>query len=132
MNKYPVNSVELKIKSKHLAIEPKIIKFEESKIKEKAEFQRSRQRDISKFLSTLESLRTHRRFDVSIEARATYLARGYLRGMHVRSIENKRSKDKEYTFHKYIVPRVTKMINKYGYTSGIVVDINDVTDWVNQ
>ena len=69
-------TVELKIKAKHLALEPQIIRLEEKKLKKRMKYHRS---DDSKSSIQLEwklhSLTNHRKFNVRNEARATHLAR---------------------------------------------------------
>jgi hypothetical protein len=103
--------VELKIKAKHLALEPQIIKLEERKILKRI-------KDIpalnSKLITKYETLRQHRLWDVRNEARATHLARGYIAGKLYSKMEAG-SKDKAGTvhLHLHIVPRILAMVQKY-------------------
>ena len=104
-------SIKLKIKSKHLALEAGVIRFEELKLKRQIEWLKTHQKDEATFRSEWESLNSHRRFDVRNEARATYLARGYIEGRKYETIENN-IKDLG-TFNSYILPRVVSMVIKY-------------------
>ena len=104
-------SIKLKIKSKHLALEAGVIRFEEQKLKRQIEWLKTHQKDEATFRSEWESLNSHRRFDVRNEARATYLARGYIEGRKYETIENN-LKDLG-TFNSYILPRVVSMVIKY-------------------
>ena len=104
-------SIKLKIKSKHLALEAGVIRFEELKLKRQIEWLKTHQKDEATFRSEWESLNSHRRFDVRNEARATYLARGYIEGRKYNTIEHE-IKDLG-TFNSYILPRVVSMVIKY-------------------
>ena len=104
-------SIKLKIKSKHLALEAGVIRFEELKLKRQIEWLKTHQKDEATFRSEWESLNSHRRFDVRNEARATYLARGYIEGRKYNTIEHE-IKDLG-TFKTYILPRVLTMVIKY-------------------
>jgi hypothetical protein len=109
-------SVELKIKSKHLSEEARIIRFEENKIKKHSRHVRSRQGHVTadEVLKTFRSLNHHRRWDVRNENRATFLARAYIAGVPYNQVEQKR-KD-EFKFRHYVIPRVASMVAKYGKT----------------
>lgn len=117
-------SIELKIKSKHLALEPAIIRKEEQKLLKQIKHYRSyHQITINAFycsykehpdLNNLESkysrLVSHRRCDVRNEARATYLARAYLKSMPYKIIEaNTREKLPEPVMNSLV-----RMVIKYG------------------
>ena len=104
-------SIKLKIKSKHLALEAGVIRFEELKLKRQIEWLKTHQKDEATFRCEWESLNSHRRFDVRNEARATYLARGYIEGRKYNTIEHE-IKDLG-TFNSYILPRVVSMVIKY-------------------
>ena len=82
-------SIELKIKSKNLSEESRIIRFEEHKIKKQARWSRERQGSVTadKIMDTWHSLNQHRRYDVRNENRATFLARAYLDSKTYSSIE---------------------------------------------
>ena len=73
-------SIELKIKSKHLAAEARIIKFEERKLKR------------HKRMAEARRLREHRLDKVRPAARSTHLAYGFLRGRAYRTIEDRRTR----------------------------------------
>jgi hypothetical protein len=104
-------SIKLKIKSKHLALEAGVIRFEELKLKRQIEWLKTHQKDEASFRSEWESLNSHRRFEVRNEARATYLARAYIEGRKYKTIEHE-IKDLG-TFNSYILPRVVSMVVKY-------------------
>ena len=93
-------SIELRIKSKHLAEEARIIKFEEARQKKFGNYE------------TLNRLCEHRKIDVRNENRATFLARAYIAGKPYRSCEHKRRPEKEYQF-KRVLRRVLAMVQKY-------------------
>ena len=117
-------SVELKIKSKHLALEPAIIRKEEKKI-----LQRIRSgycNDTAEATRKYESLHIHRKWNVRNEARATELARAFIAGKPYLSVEQKRKEENEYKFLVYIVPRIVAMVNKYGKDS---VDNDKIRAW---
>jgi hypothetical protein len=105
-------SIELKIKSKHLGLEAKVIKHEERKLKKQIRWMSSRQALPPNFVYKYQSIHNHRVWDVRNENRATFLARAYLAGKPYRSVEHKR-KD-ESVFNDWILPRVFEMVNKYG------------------
>ena len=104
-------SIKLKIKSKHLALEAGVIRFEEQKLKRQIEWLKTHQQDDAKVRAMWESLNSHRRFDVRNEARATYLARAYMEGQIYKKVEHCR-KDNG-TFNTYILPRLVSMVIKY-------------------
>jgi hypothetical protein len=106
--------VELKIKQKHLAVEPSIIKHEEKKLREKISINILNDKPYLGLQDKLFSLVNHRMQDVRNESRATHLARGFLKGADYKSIECYRRPEKEYTFNSAIVPRILSMVNKYG------------------
>lgn len=107
-------SIELKIKSKHLSEEARIIRFEENKIKRHSRYIRSRQghSTANEVLQTYHSLNHHRRWNVRNENRATFLARAYMAGIPYNRVEQKRKDD--YHFCYSILPRIASMVAKYG------------------
>lgn len=129
-------SVELKIKSKHLSEEARIIRFEERKLERQVAWARNKHRATGsndeynaysdKNAITRSSLNHHRRWDVRNENRATFLARAYIEGTAYNSVEQKRKPENEYKFNAYIIPRVTAMVAKYG-SSKIPLKIYDRT-----
>lgn len=117
-------SIELKIKSKHLAEESRIIRFEENKLKSQVRYQSNKHRETGsnsefeffqcKEHQKRESLYLHRTRDVRFENRATFLARAYLAGKSYHQVENKREESKECEFYTFVLPRVIGMVKKYG------------------
>lgn len=117
-------SVELKVKSKHLSEEARIIRFEERKhLKQyrwaKDQYRATGNNDIypcwdDKAFKTYCSLNHHRKVDVRNENRATFLARAYLAGVPYTSVEQKRKPENEPYFQILILPRVWTMVVKYG------------------
>jgi hypothetical protein len=112
------NSLELKIKAKHLGEEAKIIRFEEEKLKKQMKWARNTQQneDTQNFLwLKYFSLSSHRKFDVGSEVRATQLARAFLKNLPYQYVEQSRSSLKEASFKNIVVPRIVSMVLKYGY-----------------
>jgi hypothetical protein len=117
-------SIELKIKSKHLSEEAKIIRHEERKLLKGIEYRRSKHKETGnnteykvwddKNWRDYYSLSTHRKRDVRNENRATFLARAYIAGVPYNSVEQKRKEGKEHTFKQSIFPRICTMVVKYG------------------
>lgn len=117
-------SIELKIKSKHLSEEARIIRFEENKLLKNINYRRNKHkesgsndeyktyddRDYSDYLY----LNKHRRHDVRNENRATFLARAYIAGVPYKTVEQKRDQEREHDFQTQILPRVFAMVLKYG------------------
>ncbi len=122
--------IELKIKSKHLALEPSIIRKEEDKLKKQLKYHRSN--DAPSLVFTLglklESLINHRRWNVRNEARATELAIAYLKGKPYLTVE-KRAKDNDVMFQMYIVPRIVAMVTKYGKGEQRKIDRTHIKEW---
>lgn len=116
-------SIELKIKSKHLSEEAKIIRSEEQKLKKQAKWLREHQKDDSKVMKTFHSLNHHRRWDVRNENRATFLARAYLRGRPYKEVEVGCN---DTHIRNYLVPRIVSMVNKYGKDK---VESRDIFAW---
>lgn len=106
-------SIELKIKSKHLTEEAKIIRFEER-----------RQKARNKALYN--SLRSHRRWEVRNENRATFLARAFLAGKAYKTVEQKTTRG-NYILEMIIAPRVLAMVNKYGVDK---LSKADILNWM--
>ena len=115
-------SVELKIKSKHLSEEARIIRFEENKLLKQYQWSLNQYKssgmngmyprwDDKAFMSYC-SLNHHRRWDVRNENRATFLARAYIAGVPYQKVEQKR--EDEVLFRSQIFPRICAMVVKYG------------------
>jgi hypothetical protein len=124
-------SIELKIKSKHLALEPKIIRIEEEKLKKRMRYHRSDDKVSSISLEwKLHSLTNHRKINVRDEARATHLARAYLANKPYNYCEIKRKDD--YYFQQYIVPRVLAMVTRYGTGEQRKITKETIEEWSKQ
>jgi hypothetical protein len=121
-------SIELKIKSKHLALEAKVIKFEEEKLKKQIRWHSKRLSPNHKLEWKLQSLTQHRKFDVRNENRATFLARAFIKGKAYKSVEHSRKVENEYTFKTQIIPRVLGMVNKYHSRE---TTRDDILTWIN-
>jgi hypothetical protein len=115
-------SIELKVKSKHLSEEARIIRFEEKKLFKQYQWSLNNYRaaghndmyprwDDKSFMS-YESLNRHRRWDVRNENRATFLARAYIAGVPYDRVEQKRLDER--LFKTQIFPRICAMVVKYG------------------
>jgi hypothetical protein len=122
-------SIELKIKAKHLALEPAIIRKEEQKLLKQAEYFRKNQdkSNEDKAYYAYLNLYLHRKGIVRTEARATNLARAFLKGIPYNQVEKKTTVDnKPYT----VVNRIIKMVAKYGPSSNEVEVSKKVQDWL--
>ena len=119
-------SIELKIKEKHLALEPNIIRKEEERIKKQMKYNRGDKSywDLDR---KREQLSVHRRWNVRNEARATHLARTFIEGKPYTFAERKRHDDG--LFQMYIVPRIVAMVQRYGTREqrGITPDV--IREW---
>jgi hypothetical protein len=118
-------SIELKIKFKHLALEPAIIRREERKLKNQFHWLKQKHQiiDISfweiyknhpklyKLHSKRYSLEHHRKTVVRNASRSTHLARAFIAGMPYDRVEKKR--DDELLFKHVILPEVFRMVAKY-------------------
>ena len=117
-------SIELKIKSKHLALEPAIIRKEEQKLKKRINYYEMKHQiksgdmfshykdhpDLFNMWLKRGSLICHRSWNVRNEARATYLARAYLKGMPYKVVEpNVREK-----LWAPVMESLVRMVMKYG------------------
>lgn len=111
-------SIELKIKSKHLSQEAKIIRCEENKLKAQKQWFKDNEKtntpEYDKICGGWFILNEHRRTIVRQENRATFLARAYLSGKAYSTVEQKRKEEKEWQFQSVVIPRVVTMVNKYG------------------
>ena len=121
-------NIELKIKQKHLALEPQIIKHEERKLKSQIKYTKGTDANL---IYKLNDLVNHRKCTVRNESRATHLARAYLEGKPYSYVEKKRKDDG--TYQLYIVPRVVSMVQKYGPRELRKIDVKEFTkvirDW---
>lgn len=106
-----INALKLKVKAKSLAEEAKIIRKEEIRIKNMKYFDEATQNERRRALYQLGS---HRIWDVRNEARATHLARAYLRGKKYSNTEGNVSVEGHMNLRIYILKRVLTMVQKYG------------------
>ena len=121
-------SIELKIKSKHLALEPAIIRKEEKKLLKQIKHYKQYHQissaslfdckyddhpDLYKLYGKHANLSNHRKQDVRNEARATFLARAYLKGMPYKVVE---SKTKDDGLCNAVSSSLVRMVMKYGTT----------------
>ena len=116
--------IELKIKAKHLALEPQVIKHEERKLKGQIKFTKGTD---AKLIYKLNDLVNHRKWNVRNESRATELARTYLAGKPYSYAEKSRKND--VMFQLYIVPRIVAMVTKYGTGDQRKVDRKIIQEW---
>ena len=121
-------SIELKVKSKHLSVEAKIIRHEEHKLKRQIKWAKENSQDWAEKLDQWSSLNTHRRYDVRNENRATFLARAFIAGKTYKSVEAKRELSKEGIFYAKVLPRVLTLVKKYDNPN---IDIKHIQAWVD-
>lgn len=119
-------SIELKIKAKHLALEPSIIRKEEARLKKQMKYNRG-ENSYWDLARKREELSVHRRWNVRNESRATELARAYLAGKPYSYVEKKRNDDG--MFQLYIVPRIVAMVTKYGTGDQRKIDRKVIQEW---
>jgi hypothetical protein len=122
-------SIELKIKEKHLALEPGIIRAEELKLQEQINYLKSKGKEIGDLGYKLGRLSEHRKNEVRNEARATHLARIFLAGKPYKYAEQKRREDKEWIFQNLIIPRITAMAKKYGGRTYMAIEDKAIKEW---
>lgn len=120
-------SIELKIKSKHLGLEAKVIKFEEAKLKKQLRWHSKVQSPNTKLEWKLNSITNHRKWDVRNENRATFLARAFIAGVPYKTVEHKVKDHAKLTV--YILPRVLAMVNRY-HNRNITMDA--IQEWINR
>lgn len=122
-------SIELKIKSKHLGLEAKVIKFEEEKLKCQIRWFCNKLMPVDTKLEwKLNSIVHHRKWDVRNENRATFLARAFIAGVPYKTVEHTRKPENEYTFQIYVLPRVLAMVNRY-HNRNVTKDA--IEEWIN-
>jgi len=95
-----INFHKLKVKSKTLAAESRIIREEERKT----------------FGEFRDTLYLHRVNVVRDEARTTHIAITFLKGKKYKTIESSRRPEKEYNFNYLILKRAAQIIRKYSNT----------------
>lgn len=104
-------SIELKIKSKHLALEAGVIRFEENKLKKQIRWFCDKHMPHNHIEYSLNKITNHRKCDVRNENRATFLARAYIAGKPYKNVEAYVKDPGVLTC--YIVPRVVAMVQRY-------------------
>ena len=124
-------SIELKIKAKHLALEPAIIRKEERRLLERIKRHKQYHQITAESADSLEpevaarylflkgkreSLYLHRIQDVRDESRATHLARAFIKGTPYKRVENKTNYRFAYNSWNIsrVMSRMIDMISKYG------------------
>lgn len=122
-------SIELKIKSKHLSVEAKIIRFEENKLTKQINWLREHQKSHETEWWKRHSLNKHRRVDVRNENRATFLARAFIEGKKYSEVEKKRKPEREWEFQSQIMKRVLAMIQKY-HSRGYNITKDELDAWL--
>lgn len=136
-------SIELKIKSKHLAAESRIIREEERKIARRISkliragarhFVWKGRTELDKRL-TAEiiqeyKLREHRRVNVRHEARATHLARAFISGRPYLHVEKSLKADSQsaHVLWSKIRPRIVAMVAKYATNHDVRTNASDYVD----
>ena len=115
-----MSSIQLKVKSKHLSAEARIIREEESKQLKYGGHNLKRHRDSgnndfvdeNNHYRNLYSLREHRKGSLRVEARATHIAHALLKGVDYGAIEKPRADNPP------AWERVKKMLFRYGGQQG--------------
>lgn len=103
-------STYLKVKFKSLAEEAKIIRIEERRVKAHSSYKKEcEENEWGEQRRLLHGLKSHRKRVVRTEARATHLARGFLKGVAYKAMESKVHVGNEPNW-SYI----QKMAEKYG------------------
>lgn len=105
-----INLIKLKIKAKHLAVEPAIIRKECEKLQGMAKWE----------------LQHHIKTVIRPEARATQLAIAYIKQRPYSSVEKGRKPEKEYEFIS-VKRRVLAMVQKYDRRS---TTLGDIEKWL--
>lgn len=119
-------SIELKIKSKHLALEAGVIRFEEQKLKKQIRWFCDKHMPHSQVEYKLNQISSHRKWDVRNENRATFLARAYIAGRPYITVE--RSVKDQAVLECYIIPRIVAMVQRYHSRK---TTTEDIKNWIN-
>lgn len=126
-----MESIELKIKTKSLAEETSIIRNEERKLKRQIHWLNEHQQDSSEQSQTRHFLNLHRRINVRVESRATFLARAFISGYRYDAVEQARKTEKETEFVRDTIPKILKMVNRYGGGDNRYIKIDNIKEWCN-
>jgi len=124
-------SIELKIKSKHLGEEARIIRFEENRMKKRIK-EIKNEAKIAELNGKISSICEHRKIDVRNENRSTFLARAYIQGKTYHYAEKSRKNTDDYTFNCLILPRTLAMIQKYGTKEMRNLTLKDLAIWAEK
>jgi len=119
-------SIELKIKSKHLALEAGVIRFEEQKLKKQIRWFCGKHMPHNHVEYKLNQISSHRKWDVRNENRATFLARAFIADRPYLSVEQS-IKDPA-VLECYIIPRVVAMVQRYHSRK---ITTEDIKNWIN-
>lgn len=133
------NLTKLKIKIKHLALEPAIIKHEEQKCLKRAHYLSKKHQIVGEFGPVdYYTLRDHRILHVRPEARATQLVYAFLRGKRYIDTETTRpmriNVAKGHNSWWYackeadIIKRMSRMIYKYGEDKVPLLNLKELQD----
>lgn len=116
-------SIELKIKSKVLAEESRIIRQSELKMRDLHRQHLSGRRNSNWYDGTRNELHLHRTGPVRRAARLTGLARGYLTGRSYSSMERPVRKP----LRESDLKEIARMVSRYGQT---LVETKQIGKWV--
>ena len=123
-------SIELKIKSKHLGLEAKVIRHEEQKLRRQIEWAKQTSSEkLDELRSQRNTIASHRRHEVRNENRATFLARAFIKGTPYKVLEAKREPSDEYNFQRFVLPRVLAMVKKYHNPN---LDMVHIQKWMSE
>ena len=127
-------SIELKIKSKHLSLEAKVIRFEELKLRKQISWLDKNGKRSVEISWKLSSLSDHRKYVVGRENRATFLARAFIAGHAYTRVEKSRKDSKHFEFNTIVLPRVLEMVKKYhpDFKVRRGITIEQLIDWSSE
>lgn len=120
-------SIELKIKSKSLAVEASYIRREEARLLLSARWNKKAQqaKEAATYYKTFNNLRSHRKQLVRDEARATFLARAFIKGVPFKVVESGTLPSHNHD----LLSRVVSMVRRYG---GQTITIQTLEEWSKQ
>lgn len=113
-------NIELRIKSKSLSEEQRIIRHEEARLK-RLIARKTKSQDFLK--ATREKIYLHRTKDVRPEARATFISRAFLQGQDYVCLEQIRYTQPDWE-------RVRQMVKKYGRDDPRIT-LQKLEDWID-
>ena len=122
-------SHQLKIKFLSLAAEARVIKAQEKRTLAKMRKRRAKQKPVDNLKFQWNSMRDHRRQWVRPEARATHLARAFIKGVPYAKVE-----DPEKTTKPLPATRITQLVRSYASgkfpDNGHRTPFEQLDDWV--